>query len=149
MNDPKLWRNLQASLLKYCNDLITNRVLDGFTNFNFDTHASLNQLPEEDLLGIAELSLGNDLETYEGTVNFVVCTRADDTYMERLNPVIDYLFDELRVGSQPIILVNEKTAMIAGRLTISNSLILPVATSKGRPVQVVSVGFALSMLVPP
>lgn len=147
----KQWRNAQASLLKFCKDSIIGSGVNvqSFKPFNFDTHATINQLPNEDLVGIAELSLRNDQETYEITVMFVVCTGSDDTYSERLNPMIDYLFDKLKPGHQ-IMLVTEDTGQIVGKATIERGVtVLPIASTKGRPMQAISVVLASSLISPP
>ena len=152
MNELKTFRNIEASLLKFCNDLIREKGWDNtFKPFNFDTHALINALPNADLLGIAELSLVEDEGTYDGTVTFVASTQNDDTNLQKLREVIDVLFDKLSAGSREIRLVENDSGQARGNLIVKRgTTVLPVAKdAKGRPVQVILVHFGCAMRTAP
>jgi len=144
------YENLRASLVKMCKDVISEQALENFLPFDFDTHASLNDIPDSDLLGIAEMQVTNSEGTYETTCKVVVCTKTDDTYLERLLPVVDAVFDKLRPGYGGIKIVQASDGRIIGNFKVEDQVsIFPVAVSKGRPLQVIGLRLASSLIVPP
>lgn len=150
MANPKLIRNIEASLVKYCKDIIAADALVGFKPFNFDTHAAINELPNVPLIGIAEVSVVNDQETYEVACMFVVCSTAEDTYLAKLNHAIDCLFDRLKPDETACQIVAETNGAILGNLKVQRGVsVFPVAVTKGRPLRTISVSFGSSLLVPP
>lgn len=140
-----IYMNTKASLLKYCKDFCTRNGFD-FDVFDFDAHATINELPDNDLIGIGEFSMENNSQMYIVTCMIGVCTKADDQNLTRLSPAIDKLFNELQPDRVDNILeivtadVGEKT----GQFKIINPIaVLPVArNAKARPFQTVAVSLA-------
>jgi hypothetical protein len=141
--------DIQQSLLKYCNEFIKKNNLD-FEVFDFDSHGSINSLPDSNLLGIGEFEIENDSNRYYTTCSFVICTKADDAALVKLRPVVDKLFSQLTPGSIDIKVVTGTTGKLIGNMVVmDNVTVLPVARTETRPLQMIAVRLASSFLVPP
>ena len=139
---------LEASLVKFCADLIEDNAWDTFKPFDYDTHATLNEFPTSDLLGIGELSVTNNTETYDGTVTIAVCTMADDGYLEKLRTVIGQVFTELKPGTH-ITCVDPITGVEIGKIIVQTGVtVLPVGTSRARPFQAIAFRFGSALMDP-
>jgi len=142
--------DIQQSLLKYCNDFISKNNLTDFQVFDFDSHGSINNLPDFHLLGIGEFEIENDSNKYYTTCSITVCTKADDATLIKLRPVIDQLFTELKPGCTDIKVVNGNTGKLVGNMVVmDNVAVLPVARTETRPLQMIAIRLASSFLVPP
>ncbi len=134
---------VQKSLLRVCSDFISQSNLTGFIPFDFDSHGTINQLPDNDLIGVGELSLKNDVDDFMGTCYILVSTRGDDGNLVRLRPVVSNLFSFLSPGTV-LPLLDPQTGAEVGSMKITAGVsILPVARTKTRPLQMVSFGFSL------
>lgn len=139
-----IYNNCRASLLKYCKDFISKNSLTGYQVFDFDTHASLHDLPDTNLIGIAELSLDNAGHTYNAYCMIGIATKANDTYLEELLPAIDKMYDELRPDYILSIIDAADENVQRGNLKVIDSVeLMPVARTNSRPVQFIAVPFAL------
>lgn len=142
--------DIQQSLLRYCKEFISKNNLQDFEVFDFDSHGSINHLPDSHLLGIGEFEIENDSNKYYTTCSITVCTKADDSALTILRPVIDKLFTELTPGSVEVKVVNGSTGKLAGNMVVmDNVTVLPVARTETRPLQMIAIRLASSFLVPP
>lgn len=142
--------NVQQSLLAYCKDFLTRNSISDFDVFDFDVHGVLNDLPNKDLIGIAEFGIENSQETYISTCMIVVSTKADDKDLTRLRNVIDKLFEELKPGYKGISVKNASTGNVLGNMTVMDDVgALAVARTATRPVQMIAIQLGSSFLVPP
>lgn len=141
-----IYLNTKASLLKYCNDFKTRHDF-ALDVFDLDSHASVNELPAEDLIGVAEYSIENDAGLYTATCQIFVSTQADDQNLKRLSPIIDKLFDELQVDTI-LQIVTASEGEDYGKLKVYNSVVVfPVArNAKARPLQ--SLGLQVAVTFP-
>lgn len=143
--------DIKASLLKYCNDFIISQGATATViNFDFDAHATQEQWPDKDLVGIAELGVSNHTDHYVTTLMIGVCTRSDDKELQRLSPLIAELFDKLKPGDMEVKIVDYQTGMIKGGLVVMDHVnLMPVGRTNTRPVQFIAVQLASSFLSPP
>lgn len=137
--------DINTSLLAYCKNAITRQGLSGFEVFDFDTHASIQALPDADLIGICDYSITNQGDDFMVTCMIMVCTKADDTYLKRLRPVIDGLFSELTPGRDNSNLkVVDPSGITRGFMKVMKDvMVTPVGASETRPIQ----GIAVSLSV--
>lgn len=147
-----IFMDVRASLLKYCKDVRARypNALPNFDVFDFDSHASVNDMPENDVIGISEYSIANADNHYYVTCMIVICTKADDAQLGRLNPAMSALFSELKPGFSGITVVNAQSGNEIGVLKVmENVTALPVARADNRPIQMIAVEMGSSFLVPP
>lgn len=145
-------KDVEASLLAYCKKLISvpGNNLSSFKPFNFDTHATINEIPDGDFMGIAELDITNDNETYTVSCQFVVCTTTEDTNLEKLRNAVGIIFNKLRPGSVDVKIVRANDGFHVGTMSVMSPVrMLPVGSTKSRPIQTVAVQFGSTLIVPP
>lgn len=146
----RMFRNIKAALVKFCDEIIKSEGLDGFIPFDFDQHAVINDPPDQDLIGPGELSISNGEKTYTVSCKIAVCSNGDDAGLEKLNRAIDALFDVLQPGYNGIKVIRFDDGRIVGNLSVMDGVtVLPVGATRGRPLQAIAVTFASSMIVPP
>ena len=133
------------SLIKMCNDFIVSNSLTDFQVFDFDAHASLNELPETNLIGIAEYSLTELGGYYSGSCMVIVSTKQSDSDLTVLRPVVSKMFN--RVKSDSVITVVEgDTGSVLGNLKVmAGTEAMAVARTKSRPLQAMNISFGLSL----
>ena len=146
-----VYNNIAASLKKYCNDFITsNSVYSSFKVYDFDAFGSESQLPDSNLIGIAEYSVQNVERMYIVTCAIVVCTKADDDAIKNLRKTVGVMFDKFQPGNTDIPIVNADTGTTIGNLVVMDDVkVFPVARTQTRPVQLIGVSFGASFLTPP
>jgi len=147
-----IYTDVKKSILKFCKDYIENNGLASkFDVFDFDAHATINELPNKDLIGIGEFSIENNSEMYTVTCYIAVCTKADDKNLARLTPVIDGLFDLLRPGHKAMDVVRQSgnTVQTLGQLVLMESVsVLPVARTETRPIQMLAIQLGSGLIDP-
>jgi hypothetical protein len=139
------YEDVNRSILAYLNGFLSRNSIQDFQVFDFDSHASLQQLPEKDLIGMGDYSIENKKDQYMVTCTIIVCTQADDAYLERLRPVVGKLFNELTPGATgarfPVV---DPSGVTRGFLTVADdTMVLPVGNTKTRPLQAIAVSFAV------
>lgn len=140
----QILENIEASILKFCNDLNTELVL-GCKVFNFDTHATVNELPQDELIGLMGLDLLNSGGLIEGSCMIAVCTLNDDTDLSKLRKAISSVFDRLQPGVQLDNVVSTTGSPI-GKLTIMEPVhLMKVGSAKSRPIQMISFQFGSAL----
>lgn len=139
------YEDCQRSLLAYCKNFLTRNSISGFEVFDFDAHAVEQQLPDSDLIGIGEYSIENQTDMHHVTCMLIICTKSDDTSLDRLRPVMGAIYKELVPGNTGEILpVVDNTGMKRGYLTVmDNVLVGPVGSTKTRPIQAVGLSFGV------
>lgn len=146
-----VYENVFASLLKYCGDFIEKKNIDNCENFDFDSHGSINQLPDSDLIGIAEYSLVEAQGLYYATCAIVVCTRSDDSQLKRMRKIVDAFSGELKVGFEGIKLVSSEDAKLIGHGKVMDEIefMPPAKQADSRPVLLINLEVGCTFLVPP
>jgi len=145
------YENVIASLLAHCNLHVSQLGLEEeFETFDFDRHASINDLPDQKhLIGVGEIGMNNATELFDVSCSFIVCTTVDDTKLTHLRKVIGVLFDKLTPGRTYIPMLDAKNGQKIGQLLVMDDVaLLPMARSKGRPLQVISARFAATLTQP-
>jgi len=142
--------NINASLLKVCKDFILSEGLSAdYDVFDFDAHASLNDLPNKGLIGIAEYSLAEDSDMYSGECMIVISTMQDDLNLQKLKPLVSKMFSKWRTG-QEIAAVTADNGTLIGNIKVhSGTEALSVARTQSRPLQMISVSFGLATVLSP
>lgn len=143
------YNNIRKSLLKFCNDFIASNELENFKPFDFDSHATIDKLPENNLIGVAEYAVRNNDKTYDITCMIVVSTLADDNGNVKLNSVVGKLFGVLKPGHNLVAVSGDNGTQIGHMVVRSPVEALPVAGTDGRPFLGIAVSLGSSFLVPP
>ena len=144
-----LYLDVNSSILKLCKDFITDNALVGFQVFDFDAHASLNDLPNNHLVGVAEYSLMENSDSYEGECMLIICTKQDDANLKILKPVVSKLFSRVKAGKE-IPLVQSTNALVLGNLKLKpGSEAMPVSRTESRPLIAINISFGLALISPP
>lgn len=127
--------SISASVLAFARAFGLSRSL---VIFDFDAHATLEELPENDLIGIMEFSLGSDTGMLT-TETMIVISTNDDLNLGRLRKFIGELFDQLQPGAT-FSVVDADSGIAIGNLKIMDGTqILPVARSRTRPFQAIAI----------
>lgn len=134
--------DIKASLLKMCNDMFASSP-EQVQIFDFDAHATIEEFPEADLVGIAEYQIENLDRHYIITAMITVCTTAEDDQIVKLTQYINTIFDTLIPGYRTIPVVDSNTGVSRGNLVVMDNVkALPVGRTSTRPLQMVAVSFA-------
>jgi hypothetical protein len=95
MSAHKLFR---TSLIKFCQDQLQAMIMDGTISsgefVDFDAHSQLDKLPEENLIGVANLHWVNDTDFYTVGAMIGVSTWRDTNLFVH-NDMIDWLEPKL------------------------------------------------------
>lgn len=137
-----LYRDLHASLLRFCSDF-AYQFLDFRPTFvNFDAQADEGSLPKSDIVGPLALSFELDEHLLIGTVNIGYSTW-DDMNLFRLVERVDMLVELLKPGGR--IAVYDSTGEVTsskGALVIQNGTrVMPVVPGETRPIQFIAIQF--------
>lgn len=144
-----VFNDIHSSLLRFCNDFISSKLLQEFEVFDFDAHATIERLPSKHLLGVAEYGLVNEDKTYTVTCMILVSTLSTDGGNKILKKVVGQLYDALRPGTN-IPAVRSSDGQLTGHLVVKSPVeALPVMITEGRPVQGIAVSMGSSFLIPP
>lgn len=135
-----IYLDLKATLLVQCKNLVTNNpsLLQDFQVFDFDSHASQETWPTgKHLIGTVELSVENLKDMYVISGSFMVAQKEDTQDIERLDAVINLLFDSFAPGGS-IDVIRKSDGSDRGQLVFMDGLkVLPVVRAKARPCQMV------------
>lgn len=142
------YSDFKRSILSYLNNMLSRKAINNFQVFDFDAHAVTKELPESDLVGIGEYSLTNSTDMHHITCMIMVCTMSDDTGLDRLSPVVDALYNELKPGTSGEILpVLDKNGIKRGYLTVMDDvMVTAVGATKTRPIQALALSFGAGYL---
>lgn len=145
------WKNFKRSLAAFGNSFAVDMKAQGLTVemdiFNFEAHATVEEMPEVDLIGPMEIGVEEDEGRFYISCMLGVST-FNDQNLFRLDDLIDNLFDRLRPDSL-VPLYNADTGSQYGVMKVMNgSAILPVARTKIRPIQAVAMTLGTDRLGP-
>lgn len=146
-----LYKVLKTSTLAYCKGFLTrNTSITNTDVFDFDSHASLQELPEKDLIGISEFSVENSGDTYYVNCIVTICTKSDDSNILRLTNIMDKMFSEIRPGATgDKFKVVDSAGTRLGNFTVKSPVeATPVMKSKTRPIQGIMVSLAIACASP-
>lgn len=144
-----MYLDIKTSLLAFCKRSKHQLSMSSVEIFDFDTHAVENKLPDRDIIGIGDYSLTDNDETHHGTCSIAVCTLSDDSLCERLSGIIDYLYSNLKPGTQ-VPVVKKDSGEQVGYLTILTPMTaLPISDTQTRPVQEILINFGVALDTPP
>ena len=139
-----VYGDVHRSILNYCSSFLDRNVIQNFQIFDFDAHATIQELPNSDLLGVSDYAIENQQDIYVVTCMFVVCTKSDDAYLKRLRPVVAKLFSELRPSEENLFKLIDENGLKQGTIKImSDVAALPIGNTKNRPVQAIAVSFSV------
>ena len=137
------YEDIKRSLLSYCNNFLPRNSIEDFEVFDFDTHAVEQKLPDKDTIGISEYSITNNTDMYIITCMIVVCTKSDDTGLQRLDQAIGRLFNELTPGNTgELFSILDENGIRRGYLTVMDEVFVgSVAKTETRPLKAIAVSF--------
>ena len=145
-----LYMDVSSSLLKFCKDYIDQNSLDDdFDVFDFDAHASLNDIPTSNLIGIAEYSLTEFNDQYEGEAMLIISSNQDDANLVVMRPHVTKLFNLLKTGMEIPIIRSVDGYMLGNLKLKAGSSVMPVARTQSRPLQAISFSFGLALISQP
>lgn len=143
------YADMNRSLAAYLKNFLTRKNITGFQVFDFDAHATVNELPgDKHLIGISDYSIENQKDMYMITCVIAVCTLSTDKNLSVLRDTIDKLFSELRPGakSENLIVVDE-SGLKRGYLTVGEDvMVLPIGRTETRPFQGIAITFGAGYL---
>ena len=94
MSGPYL--DINRSLAAYCKNFLIRNNIQNFEVFDFDAHATINELPaDKNLIGISDYRIENQKDMYVVTCVIAVCTLSTDKNISILRDTIDKLYEEL------------------------------------------------------
>jgi hypothetical protein len=110
-----MFQNIQASLLKYCNEkaIFLNATAGySFQADNFDAFANESQFPEVNLIGLEGLSMqsGSDMQALETFNATITISTLNDPNNMMLSFVVDAIYKELK-PEQEIAIYNATTGL--------------------------------------
>ena len=136
-----IFRDVQVSCLKFCNDFSLKH--PGMQAENFDAHADESILPMSDLVGLSSLSLVLDDKMAAISLMIGISTLVD-TNLFRLSALVDELLQSL-VPTNKIKLFDADTGIEKGWMVVQNGTrVLAVGGSSARPLQYVSLNLLTS-----
>lgn len=129
------YRDVQASLMRFCRDFADEMVLEGYSLgfVNLDAHADENAWPEGDFIGMGEFNL-NIEETDEIMVSFVIATD-DDANLLKMSDLINRLVNQVLPLTQ-LKVYDADTGEVISSLFVQNGVRVgaPLRT-KSQPLQ--------------
>lgn len=133
------WRNIHASLLRFCSDMQDELRLSGFDVqiVNLDDFTDESQWPEGDFLGISNVHV-EIFETYEVKLMFAISTTSDRN-MFRMAKIAEVLLERL-IPNENIPVYDATTGAQIGWFFVQNGVSIgaPVVT-KTQPVRPIMV----------
>jgi hypothetical protein len=137
-----LYRDLHASLLRFCSDFSTS-FSDNVPSFiNFDAAGDENSLPASDIIGPLALSFELDDHLLMGTVQIGYSTWGDANLfrlVERVDTLLELLKPTCRIN------VYDATGEVTspkGFIVIQNGThVMPVIKGDTRPIQFIAIHF--------
>lgn len=140
--------DVNRSILAYLKGFLSRNSITGFQVFDFDAHATHQELPASDLIGISQYSIENMKDLYMVTCMILVCTLSDDADLTRLHGPIDKLFGELVPGTSGTLLqVVDASGTKKGYMTVADDvMVMPVGETETRPIQAIAIKFAVGYL---
>lgn len=143
MNKKDLYTNVNASLFAMCKEIVDDFALE-FKTFDLDSHASLDDLPNHNIISVIELSLREESKAlFSGYFMVALSTTHDDSDLDLLRPAVSQVWSRIQTDDN-YPLVDSETGAGAGRIIIQpGSEILPVSPSKSRPLQLIEVAFSV------
>lgn len=147
-----IYIDTKASLLVQCKNLITANptLLADFQVFDFDSHASQETWPTgKHLLGTVELGIENLKDMYVVSGSFIVAQKENTQDIEKLDAVINLLFDTFAPG-RSVDIVKKADGTERGKLIFMDGVkVLPVVRAKSRPCQMIMFEAGTSFPPPP
>lgn len=140
-----LYRDIHASLLRFCMDT-SDQWFENVPQFvNFDSAADEELLPKADLIGPLALSIMLDDHLINGTVQIGYSSWAD-TNLFRLVERMDALLELLKPTCQIPLYDATGAAGVKGLLVVENGTrLMPVVVGKTRPVQFIGINFSSTL----
>lgn len=133
------WRNIHASLLRFCTDMRDQLNLEGFNIkvVNLDDFTDESQWPEGDFIGISNVHV-EIFETYEVKLMFAVSTSSDKN-MFRMAKIAEVMLERL-IPNENIPIYDASTGVQIGLFFVQNGVSIgaPVVT-KTQPVRPIMV----------
>lgn len=141
---PDYYNIIFKSLVGFCYDFIKENNLD-FDSFDFDAHASLEELPQKNLIGVGEYSLQEEQELYYGSCSIFISTLQTDHNINILRPTLAKLFAELHTNRRIPIYNDDFTQEIGNIVIMNGTQAMPVARTKTRPLAGINISFATAV----
>lgn len=145
--------NMHSSLLRFCKtmagEFVANNITDKCSVFDFESHASIEDLPSEDMVGLSHFSLDIDDPLITGDVMITVAVGSDDKNLQRLRPMIDHLYETFK-KEKHVELVDSDTGACYGYMRLKDKMyISPVEKNTIRPVAGLGFEVVTDFLTPP
>lgn len=135
MSRKNFYRNVQASLIRFCRDFADEMTPHGFSLgfLNLDAHADDTTWPDGDFIGMGELNV-DVMEQDEVMVSFAIATDNDSNLL-RMSELINELANRLLPNSQ-IKVYDAETGAVVSSLFVTNGVRIgtPIRT-KSQPLQ--------------
>lgn len=143
MHQGRIYTTIQKSLIRFC---IDHGNLHGQEFVNFDAHASINELPAGDLVGIRGLGIAIDEHLLDIQVAIGISLEQDRD-MTRHGDAMDPLIAKLIPTSEIKVYDPESGAVINWMIVTADVSVAPVDREDSRTLQFVVVGLATGLTV--
>ena len=101
------------------------------------------------LIGIAEYSLTEFNDQYEGEAMLIISSNQDDANLVVMRPHVTKLFNLLKTGMEIPIIRSVDGYMLGNLKLKAGSSVMPVARTQSRPLQAISFSFGLALISQP
>lgn len=141
----RIYDHIWSSLVVFCQTEITNLKNAGVSTdlifYDFDSFSANQEFPANDLLGLQGLGIDPDGRLLYISVNFMLSSKNDDTYLTRHRKMLSHMFDKLG-PEKTIDLIHADTGKVLGTLGIADpAAVIPITRSYSRSLQALSVEF--------
>lgn len=140
LNDANLFLSVTQSLARLVTDF-AEAEMPGSKVINWDDHANINELPEQDVIGLAGIGLAEDEpKKYSITLGIMVSTW-NDPGLDRLTTAISKLFGQIAPGKRVTVYTLSDNGLAADEaswmVTTLPRAALPITKAEVRAIQAV------------
>ena len=123
MSSNTVYIDMHRSLLSYCDKFLGRNGITGFQVFDWDSHNTIEVLPDSHLIGISDYAITNEGKKYRIECMLAICTMTDDKDLKILRSVMAKLFNELQPGTTGELLpVLDVNGVKRGYLTVGEQV---------------------------
>lgn len=121
MNRINIYKDIYASLIKFCQDVIQATAAEGwdFQYLNLDAHASDSEWPQGDFIGTSDVKI--DVDEFDTVILAFVVGTENDTNLFRLSEVVNYMVNLLLPGKS-IPVYDSQTGILRANLMSADGL---------------------------
>lgn len=129
--------SLIAALHECMEDMKNLGITQKLSFVDLDCHAEVQELPQNDIIGIKSFSSYDNDGVYQISA-FIVCSTMNDENGIRLSKLIGYMFSRF-AGSKSLKVINEDQQPVSCLDILGGTEVMPMSKSDGRMVQYIDI----------